>query len=226
MKASENESGGYDRFTEKKGLNHAVRTMPGWKKMLLGLSLLVGVAGFAVEEAGSVVKKTAPAVPTAPTHVAPGEPTAGSPVVGSGFVPAGSSGFVASPSSASAPQPAPGPGVAPADSSQTEAQGMSALMTPYLTRVGFSVFIGVVIGFLFRTFIKIAVGISALVVAAALALSYFHIVNIDMTAVKTETASASAWISDQAFRLKDVIFHALPSSTGAGVGFIFGFKRR
>jgi uncharacterized membrane protein (Fun14 family) len=204
-----------DRYEENGKLHHAVRTMPRWKKILLVMSLLVGVAGFGVQEASSYMRKSAPPTPT--------PAVTGRPAPSGGVMPGGSSGFVGGGSPAS---PAPDSSTSTTSSPQTQAPSVSDKMTPYVTRIGFSVFIGAVVGFIFRTFIKLAAGITALIVAIAIGLSYFHILNVDMTAVKTETANASGWLSDQAGRLKEVIFSALPSSTGAGAGFVFGFKRR
>ena len=94
-----------------------------------------------------------------------------------------------------------------------------------MTRVGFSLFVGVIVGLLFRTFIRIALSISALVIAGATALSFFHI-NIDMTVVKADASQTTHWLTHQAYVLKGMLFHALPSSTSASLGFIFGFKKR
>jgi uncharacterized membrane protein (Fun14 family) len=50
--------------------------------------------------------------------------------------------------------------------------------------------------------------------------------NVDLTAVKSSTTQAGGWLADQSYRLKDMLFHALPSSTAASIGFLLGFKRR
>ncbi len=211
------ESAGYDRYSEKKGLSHAVQTMPRWKKTMLVLSLVVGVAGLGVQAASSLLRKTAPITPTAATHVAPGATTSGTP--GSSFVGQGGNGFVGG-------QAVPPGDAGSVSSPPAEGESISEKSTPYVTRIGFSVFVGGVVGFIFRTFIKMAAGITAMFLAGVLALSYFHVFNIDMTSVKSQTATASAWVSDQAHRAKDMLFNALPSSTAAGAGFFFGFKRR
>jgi len=98
-----------------------------------------------------------------------------------------------------------------------------------MTRVGFSLFLGLMVGLIFRTFLRIATLLCALTIAAAAALSYFHIVNVDMTAVQQGTTQATSWLTDQTFRLAHLLFGALPAtmSTGsAGAGFFIGFKRR
>ncbi len=93
------------------------------------------------------------------------------------------------------------------------------------TRLGFSLAIGVVLGVIGRIFLRITV-VGALLLAAIVAgMSYFHIINIDLTPVKEGVEHSEGWLADQAGRLKAVVLDALPS-TGAGVfGFIMGFKK-
>jgi len=95
-----------------------------------------------------------------------------------------------------------------------------------MTRIGLSFFVGIVVGTIFRTFAKMAIGITALIAAAMAGLSYFHIFNVDFSSVQNEYQHGVSWLHDQAYRLKDVVFNALPSSTSAAVGFISGLKRK
>ena len=93
-------------------------------------------------------------------------------------------------------------------------------------RLGISFFAGVVLGTIARTFVKLA-AMGAVVIGLIFAgLSYFHILNVDLTTMKTRYASASEWIEDQGGKLKGVALGALPSSTSAAAGFFAGFKRR
>jgi uncharacterized membrane protein (Fun14 family) len=95
-----------------------------------------------------------------------------------------------------------------------------------MTKFGFSFVIGLIVGVVFRTFIGFAATLTAVVIAAALALSYFHVINVDMTAVKAQTGEATSWISEQGGHLKDLIFAHLPSTGAAGAGFLVGLKKR
>ena len=206
---------------DQPALAQAVKTMPRWKWKVLAFALIVGcigVAGQAItmfrkgpapEPQKVVVTKTVPATP------APGN---------EGGAPSGSSGFVGG-----APSATPGaatPQTTTVTTVTTPADSPSSMLTPFMTRVGFSLFVGVIVGLIFRTFFKIALMITTLIIGAAMALSYFQILNVDMTLVKNETAHATSWLSDQGYRLKDMLFSALPSSTSAAVGFFMGFKKR
>ncbi len=184
-------------------------TMPSWKRKLLGVSLIIGLIGIGGEAASALLGHSNPP-PAAP---APAAQTSHS------ILPQGSSGFVTG-------QPSPADTSPAAPAPQNQNPGLTEKVTPWMTKFGLSFFVGIVAGVIFRTFIKLAVGITVLIAGLFLALSYFHILNIDMTTVKTEYASAAAWLTDQASRLKDVIFHALPSSTTAAAGFLAGFKKR
>ena len=193
----------------------AFGTMPGWKRTLLGVSLLIGAIGAFGEVASYSHHKNAQP-PSAETR-STSNPNAPS------YVPPGSSGFAGKqPDTDSAPSTATPTNTTSTDQSPTATE----TVTPWMRRLGFSFFVGLVVGFLFRTFLKMATMLSLLVGGGFLALSYFGILNVDLTSVKSQYASSASWISDQAFRLKDVIFAALPSSTAAGAGFLSGFKRR
>jgi uncharacterized membrane protein (Fun14 family) len=210
------------RLTDRSQVSEALRMMPSWKRKLLGVSLVVGLAGAGGQLASSALKSNpAPTAnnPTAPAaNVSPADapPTP---------APSGASGFVSA-TGRPAPQtdaPAASPGAASDPSPPTT---LTQRLTPWMTHVGLSFFVGIVVGLIFRIFMKMALGITALIAALIFALSYFHVLNIDMTAVKTEYASVSAWAGDQVARLKDLVMHALPSSSSAAVGFFAGFKRR
>jgi uncharacterized membrane protein (Fun14 family) len=217
--------------TEKTpALKHAIKSMPHWKWRLLTFGLVIGMIGVAGQAYTFFSGQTPPAnAPAAQQTTAP-QTTAARSV--SPAPPVGSSGFVGGQTPAgSYPQNPPTPGANPqatpvADSSQAAPPDYSQLWKPFMTKVGFSLFVGIFVGVLFRAFFRIAMLISLLIVGAAMGLSYFHILNVDLTSVKTETAQATNWLADQGYRLKDMLFHALPSSTSAGIGFILGCKRR
>jgi uncharacterized membrane protein (Fun14 family) len=196
---------------DRPAMVHAVKTMPTWKWKILGFAFAMGCVGVGGEATSYFLKHPRPA--TTVNETAPASP-------GSGYVPSGSSGFVsgqpsnAIPDSTSASPPS------------ATAPTLTDAITPFLSHFGFSLFVGVIVGLIFRTFIRMAMLTTALIVGGAMALSYFHILNVDLTMVKNETAQATSWVNDQGDRLKDMLFHALPSSTAAGLGFLFGFKKK
>jgi uncharacterized membrane protein (Fun14 family) len=194
-------------------LKHAIKSMPRWKWRLLTLGLVIGMIGVAGQAYSFFAGQNSPA--NAPVvQQSSGMPSA-SPA------PVGSSGFVSG-----HPAATDSPAVTTSDSTQQPASDYSQLWKPFMTKVGFSLFVGIFVGVVFRAFLKMATVVCLLIVGAAMGLSYFHILNVDLTTVKTETAQATSWLADQGYRVKDMLFHALPSSTSAGIGFLLGLKRR
>jgi uncharacterized membrane protein (Fun14 family) len=207
--------------------------MPSWKRKLATASLVLGAVGGGTQLASSALEsKTSPSANTttvATTPAAPGASGGGA----SSAMPAGSSGFVAGGAPYSAknqpPYPSaadPGTITAPPTTAPSQPPTLTQRISPWMTRLGISFFVALIIGLMFRTFLKIAAGITVVIGGIILALSYFHVLNIDMTQVKTEYASASGWIADQGTRLKDLVMHALPSSSAAAAGFMSGFKKK
>lgn len=202
---------------DRSRVGEVIRTLPGWKRKMLASSLVIGVVGAGGQLASSSLQ----------SHPTPAANTSGGPAANASPadappVPNGARGFVSSTGTPATDTPATPPASVGQDTSPT----MTQRVTPWMTRVGLSFFVGIIVGLVFRMFIKIAAGITVLIGGLILALSYFHVLNIDMSSVKTEYASASAWLGDQASRLKDVVLHALPSTSSAAVGFLSGFKRR
>ena len=63
-------------------------------------------------------------------------------------------------------------------------------------------------------------------VVSMMLLSYFNIVNIDLSEARTKYASSIHWVQDQACKLKDVAQSHLPHSGAGAVGAFAGFRRR
>jgi uncharacterized membrane protein (Fun14 family) len=57
------------------------------------------------------------------------------------------------------------------------------------------------------------------------ALSYFHIMNVDLTSVQQRYSGDVSWLGDQASRLKDVAIAYLPVHAGSLFGVFLGFRR-
>ncbi len=203
-------------------LKHAIKSMPNWKWRLLTIGLVIGLIGVGAQMFTVISGQKPPANQTSVARTATPQ---GSASPSGAPTPGGSRGFVSeqapAPADSQSDQSAPS-----ADSSSQQPNDLSQLWKPLMTKVGFSLFIGIVTGVLFRAFLKTAMAISMLVIGGAMALSYYHVVNVDLTSVKSETAQATSWLADQGYRVKDMLFHALPSSTSAGIGFFLGLKRR
>jgi uncharacterized membrane protein (Fun14 family) len=200
---SDDVSGRNNRFS------HAVAELPSWKKRLLSLTLVAALLGGGARLATMAAAK--PRVEASPTTT---------PVVVNEAMPSGSSGFVNARATASSEAAIDAPVQTDApEPSRTE------FYSGWVFRIGLSIFIGIVIGTVFRMFIKTMAVLTAVVVTAIVVLSYFKVINIDFTTMKDNYESFAGWAQGQVGRLKDVVMASLPSTTSAAVGFFLGFKR-
>jgi uncharacterized membrane protein (Fun14 family) len=178
-----------------------IRTMPKWQKLVLSLALLataLGAAGWVAGRVGDRANRQA-AAPTAADVPAP--PGASQLLTRSG-APNGS------------------------ESATAEEPGFAVRVSPKVMRVGVSVIVGFVIGFLFRMFVKTMLLVTIVIGGIFFALTYFNVVNVDLTAAQESYANVMEWVTDQAARLKDVVVAHLPSSASGGLGAFIGFRRR
>ena len=196
-----------------------VATMPRWHKFVLAIGVALLVAGGV----GWVMTRNGPATVTTTTTVV--EPKTGAQRSVTG-IPKNSSGFVGSNSSGTSADPTPSPRTVTTTTPAPAPDGWIAKLSPETTRVGGSVVAGFVVGWLFRTFLKTMAFLALLAVGGLFALSYFGVINVDMTAVREGSASAAHWLTSQADRLKDVIVAHLPSAGGGTLGAFLGFRRR
>lgn len=93
-------------------------------------------------------------------------------------------------------------------------------------RLGFSLLIGLTVGYVFRMFLKTMAILAALAMTSILLLSYFNLYNLDFTQVEQQWGTHREWITTQAQRLKEVIWTYLPSTSAGFVGFFVGMMRR
>lgn len=91
---------------------------------------------------------------------------------------------------------------------------------------GLSFLGGFAIGLATRTFLKAVAILGALAVCSVLALSYFRVVNIDLSTARDQWTTHGEWITQQAVKLRDVLWSHLPSSTAAIVGVGVGLMRK
>jgi uncharacterized membrane protein (Fun14 family) len=199
--------------TEKTRLKNApehfaahVATMPRWHKLVLLLGVVLAIAGGIGCLMTRGTSDTGTRVTTVNTPAA--------------RTPAGASNFVDGRS-------------APADTTTTttvvtheEPPSLIARLSPNATRIGGSVVAGFVFGWIFRAFLKTMAFFALLAGAALTALSYFGVINVDLSSAREHYASVMHWLSDQGMRLKDAVISHLPSSSGGAVGAYLGFRRR
>ena len=97
-------------------------------------------------------------------------------------------------------------------------------MSPHLVRLGVSLAIGLVAGIFFRAFVVKAAALSALALAAIGGLAYFQV--LDFSTWQGNYENVETITRDNASSVKDWAMSLAPSTTGAIVGFAFGFLRK
>jgi uncharacterized membrane protein (Fun14 family) len=93
-------------------------------------------------------------------------------------------------------------------------------------RVGASVLLGFLIGWIFRTFMKVMASITALVLGTIVLLSYFNIANVDLTAAETKYKDTSSWVTGQAEKLRDAAKGHIHSTLGGALGLFIGIRKK
>jgi len=99
-------------------------------------------------------------------------------------------------------------------------------MAPHATHIGVSFIVGFILGWAFRVFVKTMAMIAALATALFFGLSYFNVMNIDLSKAEKQYDSGKTWLVDQAGRLKDAVKTHLPSSGATFLGLFVGFRRK
>jgi len=174
-----------------------VQEQPRWKKAVLTIAILLGVVGAAWQAKVAFIDK-----PPAPETRGSGSD-----------LPGGVSSLSRSSGSRTG-EP------------ETREPTVGEKVSPWMTKVGISFAAGLVLGIVFRTFVKTMLLLSILAVGGLIALSYLNVLNIDLTAAQEQAQSASTWMTDQATRLKDSIMARLPTASTSTIGFVLGFKRK
>ncbi len=105
-------------------------------------------------------------------------------------------------------------------------QPAPSLLAGWARRVGVSVLLGFLVGWVFRTFLKIMASITALALGALIFLSYFNVTNIDLTAAQNKSKDMSSWVTDQAGRLRDSATGHIHSTLGGALGLFVGWRKK
>ena len=115
---------------------------------------------------------------------------------------------------------------AAADDAEATALPWTGRLGGWLARLGLSFAAGLVLGVFFRTFLKTMAAITAVVITALVALSYFQVLNVDFTLMRQNYETYAGWLQSQAWQLKGAVGGVLPSTVATACGFFFGFRRR
>lgn len=105
-------------------------------------------------------------------------------------------------------------------------QTIGERVAPWATRVGFAYIVGFVVGWAFRAFIKIMSLLTMAGVSIIAGLSYFHILNVDMTTTQQKYESVMHWVTDQGSKAASALMHHFPGSASSFAGMFLGFKRK
>ncbi|MEM8874909.1 MAG: FUN14 domain-containing protein [Planctomycetota bacterium] len=98
---------------------------------------------------------------------------------------------------------------------------------PWLIGAGISFAVGVVVGIMFRTFIKTAAALTAFAVIALIALTYFGVLSgDDVAGLKDHLGNTVEAAKDEVGAAKSWALRALPNAIVGFIGFIFGFLRK
>jgi len=99
-------------------------------------------------------------------------------------------------------------------------------LSPHATRMGLTFIAAFLIGWAFRAFLKMMAMITVVIGGLFFGLSYFKVMNVDFSKVEKPYNTSKEWVTDQAWKLKDVLVSHLPSSTASVVGLFAGFRRK
>jgi uncharacterized membrane protein (Fun14 family) len=98
-------------------------------------------------------------------------------------------------------------------------------VSPHATKIGISLVIGFIVGFLFRAFLKTMALIVLVIGGIILALSYFDILNIDFASAREQTEQAASWLTQKVTAAREMVMAHLPSGVASAVGAFLGFRR-
>jgi len=99
-------------------------------------------------------------------------------------------------------------------------------LSPRATRIGLSFIAAFIIGWAFRAFLKMMTMITVVIGGLLFGLSYFKVMNVDFSKVEKQYNTSKEWVTDQAWKCKDVVASHLPSSGATIVGLFAGFRRK
>lgn len=174
--------------------------MPGYKKILLAVSLAVAAAGLALHALAAGPSRSASVGPSQTPAVAPAK----------GFLPTNHSA-----------QPAGG---VPAPAETQDAAPNQ--WYPQMFRLGFSFFVGFCIAYALRVFFKLAAFAAGGVLLLLFGLQYAGIITVDWSAMGGHYDSLVGWLGMQASSMRTFVTGYLPSTATATAGLIMGFRRR
>jgi uncharacterized membrane protein (Fun14 family) len=112
---------------------------------------------------------------------------------------------------------------------RTDDGGLLIRLSPHAVKVGLSIILGFILGWIFRAFLKTMALITILIVGGLWLLSHFGVLHVgswDVETVKSKSSEAASWLEQHAQHLKDLALSHLPSAGGGTFGAFLGFRRK
>jgi uncharacterized membrane protein (Fun14 family) len=97
---------------------------------------------------------------------------------------------------------------------------------PLTLRLGVSYMSGFLVGWVFRRFIRLSILLSTGALGLVALGRKLGWIDLDWTLMEGHVHHATAWVQGGAGALKDFLEGLLPSAGSAGVGVLFGFRRK
>ena len=202
-----------------KAKSRKIEPIARWKKVLLGVSVALMVAGAALRGYA---------------YVRPGEPAAQSPSAAEPSPQTSSQGQPVAPGARSflpgAPRtqtPASATDQPLADQPAAERQPTELeVWSPVMMRLGFSFFAAFCIAYALRIFFKVSVLVLGMAILLLMGLQYSGLVQVDWSAIDGRYQSAARWLADQFGSFRQFVTGQLPSASAAAAGLFAGLKRK
>lgn len=174
--------------------------VPGYKKILLAISLALAGAGLGMHVVAAGRSEAGPAEPNQSRPFAPVK----------GFLPTNHDDQLAG---------------GWTDPAQTQ-DAATSQWYPQMFRLGFSFFVGFCIAYALRVFFKLAAFGAGMVLLLLFGLQYAGIISVDWSAMGGHYDTLIRWLGAQVGSMRAFITGYLPSTATASAGLIMGFRQR
>ena len=121
------------------------------------------------------------------------------------------------------------PDTSSSSATRTDDGGLLIRLSPHAVKIGLSIILGFIFGWIFRAFVKSVALITLLVVGGLWLLSHLGVMHLgswDVDTVKSKSSEAASWLEQHAQHLKDLALSHLPSAGGGTFGAFLGFRRK
>ncbi len=184
-----------------------LKGLPRWKKLLLGGAaalLVLGLIGQGVSMMSS--PEPTPSGPSARSGDRTGPPPGVNSLLPSGQDQTGTD--------------------ATEDESAEKDDSLLHDWSPALVKLGFSFFVGLAIGYVLRTFLKLTLIVSGLILLSVFGLEYLGFVDVRWDQMDQSWSALIEGMKDEFSAFKAFIEGSLPSAASFGAGVFTAFKRK